>query len=328
MQALENFKDRVEGRRSKSNTIANRKRDLECFGEWLEEQGIDNPEEIWIAEIEDYISYLGGQDYSGQVLQHRWWTLNIFFNELVRRNELEENPLEKVNKDHYRDIFNKSKKEEYVDARGGIYALEEEGIQELADNVNNPVTRNKLIILLGYHTGCRRQELADIKLENIDRQERRIEVYSKKKDSQYVNDEAWRPVWYGPSLDPLMDTWIEVERKGYATADSPYLFVSHKSERLRDETINDVVRDAAENSGLQQQMYVDNKGDPRYLITSHVLRHSFARSCMTPDETGNRIDVKRLAELMGHSDSSVTAAKYLHFAEDDVKEARELYGPR
>lgn len=330
MQELEQFRKRVEGRRKKPTSLANRLTDINCFERWCEEEGIESPGDIGVNEIEDYLAYLGREDYSGAVVNSRWWTLKIFFGDLVKRGEIEENPLKDFDKRPYSDLFNGSKKAEYVDARGGIFALQEEGVHELAENVPKPTLRNKLVVLLSYHTGVRRQELADMKLKNVDRNKREILVYSKKKDSSFTKDttDPWRSVWYGPSLDPLMDRWIEVERKGYSTADSPYLFTTYKSERLSEDQIGEIVRKAAENAGIQEVMYVDLKGHERNLITHHTLRHSFARACMTPDEAGNRIDVKRLAELMGHEDSSMTAEKYLHFAEDDIKQARELYGPR
>lgn len=329
MEEIDKFLDRVRGRRDKQATVRNRVLQMECFQSWCDDNGIEEVSEIGMGEIEDYLGYLGREEYSGPSVRGRWWSLNIFFEEMVSRETIEENPLGKVNKKHYRDLFNKSKKEDYVDARGGIFALEEEGIQKLAENVpgNGHKIRNQLIILLSYHTGVRRQELADMKLESIDRDERRIEVYSSKSDSEYVDKDAKRPVWYGPSLDPLMDKWIEVERPGYATADSPYLFVSLRAERITEHQINEIVVQAAKNAGMQEEMYTDRNGAKRHLITHHTLRHSFARECMTPDGAGKRIDVKRLANLMGN-DPDTVAKNYLHFAQDDDKQSRELYGPR
>lgn len=343
MQEIERFIDRVQGRRDKEGTVRNRIIHMECFAEWCEEHGIEEVSDIEVWDIEDYFSSLGNsgdeqneddeddefEGYSGPAVRGRYWSLNIFFKEMVNREKIEENPLEKFDKSNYRDLFRKAKKEDYVDARGGIFALEEEGVQELAENVpgNGHKVRNKLIILLSYHTGVRRQELADMKLDDIDRQERRIEVYSSKDDSNYSEKDPIRPVWYGPSLDPLMDEWIEIERPGYATSDSPYLFVSLRAERMRPHTINEIVKQAAENAGMQEEMYTDRNGAKRHLITHHTLRHSFARKCMTPDETGSRIDVKRLANLMGN-DAETVSNNYLHFAEDDDRKARELYGPR
>lgn len=329
IQEIDRFKNRVRGRRDKQATLRNRILQIECFEDWLSDYGIESVEEIGMGTIEDYLGYLGREDYSGPAVRGRWWTLNIFFNELVNRDTIAENPLESINKKHYRELFNKAKKEDYVDARGGIFALEPEGVQNLAENVpaNGHKTRNKLIILLSYHTGVRRQELADMKLEEIDRQERRIEVYSSKSDSEFVEKDPRRPVWYGPSLDPLMDKWIDIERPGYVTAESPYLFVSERAERMTTHSINRIVVQSAENADMQEVMYTDRNGSERHLITHHSLRHSFARECMSPDETGSRIDVKRLANLMGN-DPDTVADKYLHFSEDDDKQARELYGPR
>lgn len=327
---IEGFIERVEGRRSGSTQV-NRVIDATHFGEWLADRDVAVTD-VESFHVTDYVTHLGKLDHSPTVISNRRWTLNVLFDELVTRSQMPENPVAQVNWSHYADLLTGTKKADYVDARGGIYALEPEGVKALAEHVPEPVAKNKLIVLLMYHTGVRAQELADMKLENVAskelRKERRIEVYSKKLDSAHTQASPWRSVWYGQSVEPHLTRWLDWgERDGFYHADdSPYLFCSNKAERVSVKQINKVIVDAAEAAGLQEVMYQDTAGRDRHLITSHTLRHSFARECMR-DRGGGRIDLKTLADLMGHQDTSTTE-QYLVFAKSDLQKSRKLYGPK
>lgn len=326
---IERFISRVESRRSGS-TKENRVSDAKDFGAWLNAQHL-SVTDVNPPDVEDYISYLGNQEYAPVFINNRRWTLNILFDDLERRDLIDENPVEEVDWSRYAELLNGTKKAEYVEARGGIYALDRDGIETLVDHISaarGPTGRNTLMVLLMYHTGVRAQELADMKLENLDRDERRIGVFSKKLDSDHVRANPWRPVWYGPSLEKHMARWLDFGGRDalYPAADSDYLFCSQRSERVSERHINQVVRDAAESAGLQEVMYQDAVGNDRHRITSHTLRHSFAYECMQSTDGGGRIDLKTLAELMGHQDTQTTE-KYLVFAEKDLRKSRRLYGP-
>ena len=327
---IKRFISRVESRRSGS-TKENRVNGAEDFGAWLADQGL-GVADVTPPDVEDYIVHLGNEEYAPVFINNRRWTLNILFDDLERRGKIEENPIEQVDWSRYAELLNGTKKAAYVDARGGIYALDREGIETLADHVDaarGPTERNRLLILLMYHTGVRAQELADMKLKHLDRDERRIEVYSKKLDSDHVRADPWRPVWYGASLDKHMARWLDFGGRDafYTATESDHLFISERSERMSEAQINRIVKSAAESAGLQEVMYEDAGGMKRHLITSHTLRHSFAYECMQSTDGGGRIDLKTLAELMGHQDTATTE-KYLVFADGDLRESRRLYGPK
>lgn len=323
---IESFVSRVRGRRDKDATVNNRVRAIEDFGEWLAER--DTPvSEIDRNDLTDYFPDLGSRDLSPKDVDNRKWSINVFLNEMVGRDVLEENPMDNVDWDKYRNLFNGTKKEDYVDAKGGIYALEESGVDKVANATNN--FRDEFVIRLMYHTGIRASTLCHIKIDDVDRENREIEIYIPKLDSDWIESlEPRQKVWYGSSLDSYFRRWLDFgARDQYGPAeDSPYLFVTGRAEQLNVGTINRWVREAADEAGLQEVMYVDNNGNDRHLVTSHTLRHSFARSCMVGNN-GGRIDLKTLADLMNHSDTTTTE-KYLHFAEDDLREARQMYGPR
>jgi len=76
-------------------------------------------------------------------------------------------------------------------------------------------------------------------------------------------------------------------------------------------------------------MYEDASGNPRWKVSAHTLRHTYARFAVTGE---NGIDLAQLAELMGHRDKQgdpniSTTKKYLSFLEDDLKESSDACIP-
>lgn len=226
---------------------------------------------------------------------------------------------------NYEDIDFGSKKSKIYDR--DIIALKRDEASELVDreNVPEPKTRNQLLLKLLLQTGIRAEEARRIKLSDIttpeeatkESERRRIRIDS-------VKNKPRRTVFYQPSLDEILSRWVNKLRKVYAPAkESPYLFVSNRSEQLSYTALRETVYQAAENAGIQEKMYVDASGNPRWKVSPHTLRHTMARFAVTGDE---RIDISRLARLMGHFDKEgnpniETTQKYLSFCEQDLKNA-------
>lgn len=103
-------------------------------------------------------------------------------------------------------------------------------------------------------------------------------------------------------------------------ADSPYLFVSRKADRLRTENVGRMVKKAAENAGIQSVLYTDQRGHERTRITSHALRHGYAVHALK-----SGIDIRTVQEHMGHAKIETTM-KYLQLIDDDVKESYRRLG--
>jgi integrase/recombinase XerD len=122
---------------------------------------------------------------------------------------------------------------------------------------------------------------------------------------------------YHPDLDSLLNEWLEVHRPSYTRNDSPYLFISQKSDQLSPTHINRIVKKAAERAGIQEELYADNKGHPRYKITSHALRHSFAVHFLRPPNPGS---YEQLKEILGHEDIKTTQV-YGEILDEDVDKA-------
>jgi integrase/recombinase XerD len=209
-------------------------------------------------------------------------------------------------------------------------------VQKLADSVNEPAPRNRLLILLSYQTGCRNGEIRKIRLDDIDLNERSIQIRGDKTNENRV-------VYYQPSLDDALRLWIDIERNTVTSADyaeidtdmdtiecngkSNYLFPTQRKEYISSRQLNRIVSEAAWNAGLQEELYVDNHKNPRTRLktTHHSLRHSFAMAAINPDVGGGKMDVRSLQKLLGHNDIDTTMT-YLQMDDDDLAISARRYG--
>lgn len=191
--------------------------------------------------------------------------------------------------------------------------LSSEEVETLAKNVATPTLRNELVIRLLYQTGLRRAELTKTRLKDIDTDRRIINVRATK---SHLN----RQVWYQANLDTLMSRWVNVNRPALATAGSDYLFPTTHSEQISPGTINKIVRDAANDTGLQEHVFHDAGGGSQVRITAHTLRHSFAVRSLK-----NGMDTRTLQKLLRHAQIETTE-KYLRLSKDDVLEAARRFG--
>lgn len=72
----------------------------------------------------------------------------------------------------------------------------------MVENVPAPTLQNELLLRLLIKTGARRGEIVGVELDDIDLEDRAIIVWSNKTQES-------RTVFYQPSLDLLMDQWVE-----------------------------------------------------------------------------------------------------------------------
>ncbi|WP_277540639.1 tyrosine-type recombinase/integrase [Haloarcula laminariae] len=198
--------------------------------------------------------------------------------------------------------------------QGGPSYLQAEDIPRLYRNVPAPVKRNRLILKLLYQSGMRRNECATIRLDDIEpveNQEITIRAENSKSGKQ-------RTVYYKESLIPTLREWID---GGYRSSEgkaeqSEYLLPTRESVHIHPDHITQIVKQAAEDAGLQAHVYTDSGGKRRDKVTPHTLRHSYAVNMLRPP---NPVDVRTLQKLLGHSDLSVTE-QYLDLVREDEKD--------
>lgn len=315
-------------------TAATRESHVKQFRQWCDEQGIEHVGDVTPRHVEKHlIEMMNGGGYADRTVRVRYDSLVSFFTWAVDTegtgverhsdddSDDDSGPVEGVDITEF-DLSRSGKKETAMGEQ--VVFLEPHEVETLVDpeNVPDPVRRNELLIRMLYQTGVRAGELQNIRLKDIDRDERSIKIRGKKTDST-------RKVYYQPSLDKYLSMWLDSGlRDANATADeSPYLLLTYKKEKLRHSTIRDVVKAAAENAGIQEAMYEDAAGNTRWKVTPHILRHSHAVQAVRAG-----MDIQRLAYLMGHTDDEGrpnldTTRVYLQFKDEAMRDAARKFGP-
>ena len=154
---------------------------------------------------------------------------------------------------------------------------------EAAENL-----RDTLIIAMLYYLGLRVKELALLKIENVDINNRVVEVIGKGNKP--------RKVPYSSRLDRPIHQWLFVERRSYVNCISNYFFPSMHDEHLRTNSVYGIVYKAATKAGIQKVIGTRSNGSKMYKVHPHILRHSYATHASDDD-----IPLYLIQQMMGHT---------------------------
>lgn len=318
-EIIDRFRDKQAIKKSEG-TAQRYYNDVRAWHNWLSEEQEKSLWEVTTADLRLHLEGLLRDDYAPDTITVRRAAISSFYKDAGELKtdyglevEVPENPADDLDMSDWTALKSGTKKEKSL--RQEVYYLKPEQIEQLEENVRTPQIRNRLLIRLCYQTGVRANEAASIRLQDIDREERSIRI-----DAQKTHQN--RQVYFQRSLDLLLRQWLN---GGYRNAmptaeESEYLFCTLKAEKMHPSTVNEVVRDAAESAGLQEEVYTDNNEQTRVKVTTHVLRHSCAVQCVK-----NGMDIRTLQKFLGHAKLDTTE-KYLHVTPDDVRDAARTFG--
>jgi integrase/recombinase XerD len=306
---------------------------------WLEEEYNVTVWEAETGHVASYLRHLDQEDYAKATIKLRLSAISKFYQGLWQmaqepgyvlpdlveerfatdevENREDANPVTGIRREDYGLAgTSKTKKADGLAGRDDVPYLTPDEVQELEEAVPAPQVRNVLIIRLLFTTGVRRQELAKIRVDGIYRDDRIIEVPAVKSDEG-------RRVVYPPSIEDLFNDWLDLGGRVSVpdAGNSPYLLPTERRDHISPKRVNTVVKEAAENAGLQETIneYADGRSMSR--ITAHTLRHSYGVQAVKSD-----IDVRTIQLLMGHSDIQTTE-RYLRIAEDDLIDRARRFDP-
>lgn len=308
---MEEFIEILQGTNKADGTLRLYKQGLQSYSEWLDSEGIES-HDAGKRDIQRYLSFLGSEkEYAHSTIRGRYAAVSQFYKDLVDAGELEDDPTEKVRLAEYAPKVTRKEEE----SKEKHIWLSKDEVTQVVQNVPKPTVRNRLLVLLQYYTALRRQEVCDVKLSDLDRENRQVQVRGK---NGTVHTAYWQP-----KLDGLLTAWID---SGYRAAspyarESEYLFLTESSPKLSGSRLNDVVKEAAENAGVQEVLYTDAAGRRHFKITSHTLRHSFAMHYL---QKGGSIE--GLSKLLAHS-SVTTTEIYGEILDERAKDEYEQFAP-
>lgn len=308
---MEDFLTLLAGTDKSERTVQQYRTGLRQYSEWLDQEDLD-VDNVSPRDIKLYLSYLKSEkEFAPKTIRLRFTAISQFYeSEAANRDDLED-PTDDVKVSDYGP---KTTRKEEITKQKHIWLSKDE-LRQLVENVPAPKLRNRLVVLFQFYTGLRRQEVSDVKIADLDRENRMVQVRGK-------NDKTHTAHWQ-PKLDGLLTAWLDggVRDASPYAGESEYLFLSNTNAKLSGSQINVIVKEAAENAGIQEALYTDAAGKTHYKITSHTLRHSFA---MLYIENGGSPEV--LSKILAH-DSLRTTQIYMEIQEDRAKDGYEQFAP-
>lgn len=307
---IERHLKRVKARKS-DHTLKNREVTLRQWRKFCEETERDilNPDAEF---IDDWLDEMILEGYTDKTVLNKAYDLSAVYGALADRDVIDTNPFEPM------DLTWLSNEPE-LDSQSEIRYLDTAEYDTLLEACRN--LRDELIIRLLWDTGVRVSEACNIRIDDINQDDRRIEVQTAK---QQRGSNKTRTVYYRYELARVLREWLDRGgRTKYISADqSEYLLITKQSPKMPPSRLGEVVREIADRTELQEIVFTNVSGQPQNRITPHTFRHSYA-----VHRTKNGMPIVYLQDLLGHSDIDITR-QYLKFRNDDIREAEKTYAPR
>jgi len=266
---LPNFFDYLSKEKNFSkNTIVAYKNDLETFKLFcLDQYEIKDISIVAYPIIRNWIINLSEKNLSPLTINRKISSLSKYYDFLLKTQVNKVSPL----KNHKRLKVQKKL----------IIPFSEDEVFKVVDVFSTDFEgkRNLLIVDTLYSTGIRRDELINIKLNNVFLNEDLIKVLGKR------NKERLVPVLSG--LNKRIKDYLNFRKKIDSTSSN--LFITNKGKSIGPSLVYRVVK-----------KYF-SKVSTKVKTSPHVLRHSFATHMLN-----NGADINSIKEIMGHSSLAST----------------------
>ena len=245
------------------HTVSAYLRDVKVFEKFLAQNDCKISNEINYSFIRQWIVSLSEKRYSKTSINRKIASLKSYFNFLVNIDIIEASPLK-----GHKNLKSSSKI---------VIPFSEDEIMQVFENFNDSKIsdRDKLIIEIFYSTGLRREELINIKIQDIFLQEGLIKILGKRSKERLI------PIL--PSLSKNLKNFI------INNNNSKYLFETKKLKKISVSTVYRLIN--------KYFRLVSSK----VKVSPHVLRHTFATHMLN-----NGADINTIKEILGHSSLSST----------------------
>lgn len=266
---LEQFEEYLQYEKHYSkHTLNAYKRDLKQFKLWLVSQQCEDIIAADSLHVRNWIAKLHRQGISGTTLQRKLSSLRSFYQFLLRKHLLKNNPA--------------------IDIRAPKTArtlpdtLDIDSLTQLLEIPGDSILaiRDRAIMELFYSSGLRLSELTNLDLASIDLIENNLRTIGKGNKTRVL------PI--GRKASEALLHWLK-KRKMLAKIEEQALFVSQKGTRISPRSVQQRLNYWRQKQGLEKHIH------------PHKLRHSFASHIL--ESSG---DLRAVQELLGHADISTT----------------------
>ena len=274
------FVKALEGQNFSPKTVRAYRDDLTQFTTWLETIRVDwdNPKRLGRTDIEAFLHHLSGRNLTGVSRARKLAAIRKFFVFLKENRIFQTNPAATVKG------ARREEKEPAILYKEQYKAL----LYEASDD-----PRDYAIIMTFLQTSIRLSELASLRLEDVDFENRLVTVHQGKgrKDRQI----------------PLVDEEVKALRnylRHRATElilDDDTLFLAKNGTSLNVSSVKAIVAKYVKKAGIRKRVGV------------HTLRHTFGAH-----KADKHMSIATLQELMGHKKKETTL-KYIHLARTNLR---------
>ncbi len=273
------------------NTVESYLFDLNHFKEFLDFEKIkiiNVTEEV----LTGYIAYLYNAGYSPRTIMRHVSTLRNFFKFLYNVGELPANPAEILETPKAFKMLPKYLTNEEI-----------EKLLNLPDTSTPTGQRDKAMIELLYATGLRVSELIDLKMNNLNLEERFLITFGKGSKERLV---PFSKKAYEFLINYINDGRLKLlkGKKSY------FLFLNSRGNKISRQGFWKILKAYGRKIGIEHK------------LSPHTLRHTFATHLL---EHG--ADLRAVQMMLGHSDISTTQI-YTHISNERLKQIYFNFHPR
>lgn len=269
--------------RKSEHTLVAYEGDIWQFLDYVKAQNLNQLADVDTSFMMDYISYLkSGFNLANSSIARKMTSLKMFFDYLIKAEVININPLNKI-------------KLPTASKSLPAFLMVEEMITLLASIDKKTLLgyRDFVLIELLYGCGLRLSEASQLKLQDINFDQRYVLVLGK--------GQKQRIVPFYPALKDHLHHYLNQIRSILVSDDHEFVFVNQRGKPISDRGIQLIVKKAGEQAGLKQALH------------PHMLRHSFATHLLD-----NGANLKVVQELLGHENLATTQI-YTHVTIDKIK---------
>lgn len=264
-------------RKYPTNTVNSYLSDIKIFEEYLNSLRRDYLK-VDKDVIREYLKYLGNLGYKSSSVNRILSSLYKYYNYLELLKVIDNNPFKSIKR---------PKKEKKLPnfINNNDYEVLIDKTLERRDTIG---LRNALLIELLYSSGIRISEAINIKLKDINRDDKSIRILGK--------GNKMRIVYFGDYAKEYLDSYLTLR-----SSNSDYLFLNKNNMPLTRRGAEYIVSSLVKSSLLKKK------------ITPHTFRHSYATEMLN-----NGADIRSVQELLGHASLSTTGI-YTHVTNEVIR---------
>ena len=275
------------------HTVNAYNKDLEVFSKFIHEEFSSNSiEDINYAQIRTWIISLVESGLTNRTINRKISSLNSYYKFLLKIERIQVNPLAKHR------ALKTAKKIQIPFSESEMNSI----LEELNHDKSFEGLRNKLIIELFYSTGIRRIELVELKLKDIDLNNKTVKVLGKRNKERII-----------PLISPVLQTindYIQSRNKLEVIKNDEYFFLSKKGVKIYETLVYRIINDYF------------SVASNKVKKSPHILRHTFATHLLNQGA-----DLNAVKELLGHSSLAATQV-YTHNSIEELKKVYTSAHPR